>query len=122
MSIVGADQQVVFADAFGQQRNVFFGFAGHVESIVTEQMRARLILPLAAELSLERMKQIRNPTAIGFDEAEFETWKQLGNFVVDDIIEGEERQNCRVGPLPVSFEIEKVDERRATRPLVDADR
>src|SRR5215471_6764960 len=38
------------------------------------------------------------------------------------IIEGEERQNCRVGPLPVSFEIEKVDERRAAGPLVDADR
>src|SRR2546430_17644025 len=40
VAIVGADQQVVFADAIGHQGNIFLRLACHVNSIVTKQIRA----------------------------------------------------------------------------------
>ena len=122
VAVVRADHQIILTDAVHDDGKVLAGFTGDKNAKLAEKILGRREFPLLAELPFKGVQKVWHPRRISFDEADSELGKLFRNPVVDDVVEGEQRQNGRVGPLAVTLQVEEVDERRATGALMNADR
>src|SRR5687767_15951007 len=68
------------------------------------------------------MHHERHPTGRSFDEAEFQTRKLLGNFVGDQIAEGEQRLHTAVPERVIAFDVKETQKQRAAGAGVNQNR
>ena len=89
MSIVRADQEMIFAGILRDIAYVLIRFAGNKDPILAKHVLVGREFPFFAEQSFDDVHHERHPARGSFDEAKFQSRKLLRNFVGNQVTERE---------------------------------
>ena len=129
VAVIGAYQEIIFADECRQVWNVFIGLACDIDAVISKEFFAGPMFPAGvwkrrarARRSLQMMIEEGNPACRCFEEPEPQIGKLLGNLTRDQISETDDRRQVGRSECSIQLEVEKVEQVPATLPGVDADR
>src|SRR5438045_849574 len=103
--------------------HVLVRLAGDEQPVILEKIGAvGVVLPLFLDQSSQYVDEKGDPPGGGLDEADAEPWELLGDFVRDEIAEGDERQHAAGEKAVVALDVDQVEQASVGDPCMDADR
>src|SRR6266478_3502562 len=99
---------MILSDILREVGQIFVRFAGDKEAAIGKKISARFPrrLPTLGVVSSQLVDKKRDPTCRSFDETKPQPRKHFGNLIEHKVAERVQRREPRMGPLPVSFQVE----------------
>src|SRR6266536_5252997 len=99
---------MILSDILREVGQVFVRFAGDKETAIGKKISARFPgrLPALGVVSSQLVDEKRDPACRSLDETKPQARKHFGNLIQNKIAESVQWRESRMGPLPVSFQVE----------------
>src|SRR5262245_61612940 len=115
---------MILADIPCEVRQILIRLAGDKKTAIFKEIRTRFPrwLPAPGVVASQFVDEKRDPACRSLDEAKPKERKHFGNLIQHKIAESVQWRETRMGPLPVSFQVEHRGHRRCPGAGVNTDR